>query len=334
MRFSDQDLHEVAAQLPGKPLVWNHTGTEDHVRSGDSFQTLGATTPAAGPVGTVVDAWVSPDGSGRAIINVTGSRMATLVGTPVADSVSLTHGRDASGRPVPVEMSLVNKPARPGSVVEELVAPSAVSAYKGTAGHATKLTMADAPATAATTETTPAEPAVEKSDVERALESVSDDRLREALSKRMEHMASCAVEANAAADKARKDLERTTEAMNTDQETTAEAIAMWINGLGPELASRWRLQSMKEHQGAFPPQFVRNMVMASFDKFNELSQHRTPAATRSLDDASAAAAAPAAKRARSAAPPAAAAAGGSHSDNLRRALASTFEVGSMAAGGV
>ncbi|MGB0550524.1 MAG: hypothetical protein ACPGR8_15445 [Limisphaerales bacterium] len=310
MRFSESEKQAIADSLADKPVLWNHTATETHVATGIGFNQLAAVSPASGVVGRVHNAWVSDDGAGRAVVEVSGA-IGALVGTLAAPAVSLSHGTNGDGVVQPVELSLVNTPARAGAVVEAMLpTPSSITAYKG--AHPAMRTHDIMNAEAAATSTP------EPTPLEAAVASIPDEAQRNALKQRMEEMAKAAMDANKTSDELRSELVEAKRQNETDAHTTKEAIDMWVQSLGPEIADRWRVGAMaKNAANSWSPQAVRHMVCASADKIRQLEGGNN--------------AAPAAKRARQSAPEAPTAETSAPvSDPLRAALASTFEMGSRA----
>lgn len=293
--------------LPGAPVIWNHTGTDEHVNDGRSFQELGKGTPIKGPVGKVVAAWHTDDGGGRAVIDVS-PRIGALLGTGAAPGVSLTHGTNDKGTVVPVELSIVNRPARPGAVVEQVFGtPAAAHDYIQRMNlAATTATMAES--AAAPMETTEATPSA----VELGVNSIADETQRKAVQARMEEMATCAMESTKTMKDLQAELDLLKQQAGTDAAATKEAVEMFVDAMGPEVAQRWRLGQLAQFdKPEWPANFVRNMVMASHD--------RVMALTRSAEASDGGRAA---KRQRETAP--AKTPARTQSNPLRAALASTF----------
>lgn len=259
LHLSSEDRAGLAKSLPGTPLVWNHTATAAHVATGLDFNQLGEISPSSGQIGQVKDAWVAPDGSGHAVVSVTGANMGGVVGTPVAGAVSLTHARDSNGKAHAIELSLVNKPARPGAIVTTILdSPSSAATYKSSMFDRGKVSMeVDTPAVVEST----------LSPIETGVQSIADEAQRTAVTTRMEEMATCAIEAKKDLKTLQDELERYKRQSDTDAAATKEAIAMWVDSLGPDIAARWRVNSLADHTGnQWPNTFVRSMVSASHDK--------------------------------------------------------------------
>lgn len=309
LRFSNEERQTVASKLKGTPVVWNHAGTDAHVATGISFEQLATVNPVSGPVGVVKEAWVGSDGAGHAIISVNGST-GKLVGTPAAPAVSLSHTTTSESELVPVELSLVNKPARKGAVVNQLLTtPSSENEYKATT---LQLGIAN------TMESNP--PATEQpTPLESALASL-DEPTRKLVTDRMAEMAQVAQEKSATVDSLQAELEANRRVKETDAAATKQAIDLWIKSLGPEIADRWQVASCATDSktGQFPSHAVRAMVCASHERMAQLTSSK-PAAPP--------AAAPAAKRQRTAEPAPPQSSSQAPSDPLRAALASTFNVG-------
>ena len=325
LELSCEEKTDIAEALKDTPVVWNHTGTMDHVTSGKGFNQLGQENPKAGSLGTVTEAWIDEDGTGRAIMSVA-PRMAAFLGTGVAPAVSLSHGTSKDGRAIPVELSIVGKPARPGANVEAILdTPTARSDYIERCRQSAKLrttTMATTADSAAmnTEQDVPAAAAPAVSLVEQGVSAIRSAKQREAVERRMEEMATCAAEANKSLEDLKAELARYKQQAATDGETTKEAVQMWVDSLGPDIAKRWHVDTFGDFsEPNWPQNFVRSMVMASHEKFNQMNAE---AAERPL------------KRQRdeepAPAPAAAAAAPATQPNPLRAALASTFHVGRVA----
>ena len=257
--------------MVGIPVVWNHSGTEVSLITGLSFSSIGMVLPSQGKVGTVVDSWVSPDGAGRAIIKVVGKALISIVGSPAAGSVSLTHLEQNT----PYELSIVSKPARPGSVVERpLNSPRESFEYKERAGTS-MYNMSNM-------EVDTAAPA--KTPIELALESVPNEENRNRIAARMTEMARHAVDSSKKAEKLERELADFRQMDKSAMQATKNAIDMWIKSLGPDVSCRWNVDKVDGIGSADTGvnwQTMRNVVMASHDRIMELQSGKRPSpATR------------------------------------------------------
>lgn len=157
--------------------------------------------------------------------------------------------------------------------------------------------------------------------VEQGVSGIRSAKQREAVERRMEEMAQCAMEANKNLEDLKAELARYKQQAATDGETTKEAVQMWVDSLGPDIAKRWHVDSFGDfNEPAWPQNFVRSMVMASHEKFNEMS--RTAESTRPAKRQREEEAVP---EMQSGAKPVA-----QQSNPLRAALANTFHVGHTA----
>lgn len=305
--------------MPGLPVAWNHKGVDEAVSGGAPFK-----HETLQNVGVVADAWVSDDGAGRAILQLTGHALPRLVGGPAVPGVSLTHTVDASGRALPVELSLVSRPARPGAVVEaDVTAPRVAAAYKE------RWRPARTPATAITMDTAPdTAPAADVSPVEAALNSIADEAHRAALTARLEEMAAAAVAAKKEAAQATKDLGTYKTMQEADVNATAESVAAFLsNALSPAQVDRWGLAGMRDlRSDQYPATLMRNLVCASHERINQLKAMSPAEPAAAAAPAAAAPVDRAPKRSRTAEPAGGAgAAAPAESSALRMALASTFD---------
>jgi len=212
-------------------------------------------------------------------------------------------------------------PARAGAVVEANVTePRAAILYKERAGarHSTAPIVMSA---SESTEPAP-EPVVPVNPVETGVTSIPDEAHRQAVTTRMEEMAASALRSKKALEAAQEQLTKYRAMESAGSDATKEAIAMWMESLGPDVAARWRINQLPTFEEQhFPSHFVRNMVCASHDRIVQLQG--SPAAPQ----ATVVEQPRAAKRARpESAAPAPAAAAAAPSNALRAALASTFDV--------
>lgn len=315
LEISHADKQHLASTMKGTPVIWNHKGTDSHLETGHSFEKLSETTPIHGSIGSVKDAWVDADGNGRAVIEVQ-PRMGALLGTNAAPGVSLSHGFDANDKPVSVEMSVVTKPARKGATIRRVFnSPAAARDYIQRAHAASNTTMETTATTPAAVET----PAVTTpSPVELGVNSISNEEHRNAVTTRMEEMATVAMDKQAELTRVKAELDRYQKMAGADAAATREALDLWMNTLGDNIAERWRVNTLAGFdQANMPTNHVRSIVMASHDRITQLE--------RQLENQGA----PATKRARkepvnAAKAPQSAIPAAAQSNPLRSALASTF----------
>lgn len=276
MELSVEDRTEVANQMKGMDVIWNHKGTNEHVTDGKSFQQLGAVEPIKGPIGKVVEAWVDTNGTGRAVVDVQ-PRIGAFIGSQVAPGVSLSHGYDDSGRIRPVELSVTDKPARSGAVFEHgFATPAAAQDYiqKAQAAVSTNMdTNADAAAS------TPAPAAVPPSLIELGVNSIADEAQRAAVTKRFEELASQAIDKTRESKDLQGQLDRYQQQSGTDAAATREALEMYLGRMPEEHKSRWRLGALEDYnEPQWPTGFVRSMLCASHDRISQLEQQLESAA--------------------------------------------------------
>ena len=313
LEISDTDKQHLASTMKGTPVIWNHKGTDSHLETGQSFDKLSETTPIHGAIGSVKEAWVDTDGNGRAVIEVQ-PRMGALLGTTAAPGVSLSHGFDDSDNPVSVEMSVVTKPAREGATIRRVFnSPAAARDYIQRARAAVNTTMET---TAATPAETPA--TTTPSPIELGVNSITNEEHRAAVTSRMEEMATVAMDTKAELTRVQTELERYQKMAGADAAATREALDLWMNTLGDNIAERWRVNTLAGFdQANMPTNHVRSIVMASHDRITQLE--------RQLENQGA----PSTKRARkepvnSAKAQQSVIPAASQSNPLRSALASTF----------
>lgn len=284
------------------PVIWNHSGTDVSLATGLSFEHLGHAQPSLGAVGKVLDSWVSEDGAGRAIIEVVGRALNALLGTSALPAVSLTHGDQT-----PIELSIVARPARPGSVIEKVLkTPYAVSEYKRNAGVLSKVTMEVDQASAP--QPTP---------LEQAIDAIPDSEQQKLVTGRMADMARHALDAGKRAKELQSELDSYRKMDEASMAATKEAIAMWVDSLGPDVSCRWNVANLSEANSPnLPMMALRNVVMASHERITQLTTG-APMAKRKAEPVEAPV-----QRARTSE---AAPAPSGPPDDLRAALAATFE---------
>lgn len=231
-KLSAAEVHELTPQLLGVPVTYDHIGIHDAI---DKLEDVGfgvskvsvakamlmasKERPEQRPLGIVTDAWVSGNGDGMCAFYTVGKAPQSLIGTGSLASVSLTH---IAERMQPLELSLCNVPARPGSRV--LLSASRdvdVAAYKARSLQQPKLiaNMADAQMIDAAAATTPADAAAPKRlTFDEALATVPEE-VRAVLASGLEKIKSDLVVASKELEEEKKKAEaaKTREAIqNTD----------------------------------------------------------------------------------------------------------------------
>ena len=130
--------------MVGVPVTYEHLGIMDVADGMDSIETLTAAnvatalattdTPAHRQIGEVVHAWEMPDGEFAALLEIDPHLrgLQWLITSKQLSACSLTHVIAVNGCDVvPLEVSLVGSPARPGcKVVNIAVGQFAATAYK------------------------------------------------------------------------------------------------------------------------------------------------------------------------------------------------------------
>ena len=106
--------------------------------------------------------------------------------------------------------------------------------------------------------------------VEAAVNSIPDAAQREVLTKRMEEMASCAIEANKSLEELKAELEQHKQQAGTDAAATKDAVEMFIESLGPEISRRWNADRLAGYNKPEWPAIRQKHGMASHERINAM----------------------------------------------------------------
>ena len=239
-RLSREEIGALTPQLLGVPVTYDHTGIHDAI---DTLEDVGfgvskvsvakamlmasKDRPEQRPLGIVTDAWVSGNGDGMCAFYTVGKAPRSLIDAGSLASVSLTH---IAEQMQPLELSLCNVPARPGSrVVLSASRDVDVAAYKARSLQQPKpiANMADAQMTDAASVGAPAADAssTKRLTFDEALATVPEE-VRAVLATGLEKMKSDLVVASkeleeqkkkAEAAKTRADIQNTDAVILEDQ---------------------------------------------------------------------------------------------------------------------
>lgn len=143
------ELSSVCSMMTGCPLTFEHRGIEAAVDMADEIdgvsRRLQMLRGSSRPVGVVLSAHVTSDGSGAAMFAVSRDkypRVSAMLLGPLK-SVSLTTADFPDGRKIPIELSLCNFPARPNSwILWRTSDLERAVAYKSLPDSGANLTMA------------------------------------------------------------------------------------------------------------------------------------------------------------------------------------------------
>jgi len=314
LNLDPKTLSQISDKLPGTPVTWNHRGIFDAVATNKSFDELGVVSPAKGPVGTVVGAFVDQSGRGRCVFSTTGPLVSAMMSEQVVTGVSLSHAQSCNGVDV-LELTLTPDPARKGAVVDaQLGCDDPVSEYIASCANKHKSATMDASPAAVPDPVVDAE----MTDCEKAIATLSETD-RKIICDRMEEMAGRASAAVARQKELENAVSEYKAKYNTDITVCREALRDFVDSVGTETASRWRVGGLADtKESSFDARDVYNLVCASNEALRQARALNAGAASsRSQPETGT-------KRTRlGEAAPAAAAAPASNS--LRAALASTFE---------
>ena len=159
-RLTAAETSLLASRMIGIPVTYDHRGIAAAL---DIVQSAGApltkpnvmrglaraseTDPKQRPIGLVHDAWVAANGDGMCTFSVRGNAAKTMIEEGNLASVSLTHMASTLD---PLELSICNVPARPGSrvVFKSIAGPQQTAAYKAyTLQHPKRAATASMPET-------------------------------------------------------------------------------------------------------------------------------------------------------------------------------------------
>lgn len=140
-KLNPGEIETLTGQLVGVPVTYDHVGIHDAINTLEdvgygvskvsvarAMLVASKDRPEQRPLGIVTDAWVDGGGNGVCAFYTTGNASMSLIKAGALSSVSLTH---VAERMQPLELSLCNVPARPGSrVLFSAKSDKEVAAYK------------------------------------------------------------------------------------------------------------------------------------------------------------------------------------------------------------
>jgi len=141
-QLAQNDIETLAKRMVGIPVTYDHRGIHDAIQLIEEADVpltkpnvlrglvrAAETDPKQRPIGIVQDAWVDAAGNGMCTFFVQGSAAKAMIEAGNLGAVSLTHIANSMQ---PLELSICNIPARPGSnvVFKSIAGPQQAAAYK------------------------------------------------------------------------------------------------------------------------------------------------------------------------------------------------------------
>lgn len=158
-QLSHSDTKTLASRMIGIPVTYDHRGIESALKIVDAagapltkpnvmrgLAKASEADPKQRPIGLVQDAWVAANGDGMCTFSVQGEAAKSMIEAGNLGAVSLTH---VAGSLQPLELSICNVPARPGSkvVFKSIAGPQQAAAYKAYTLQRSQTAAAETPAT-------------------------------------------------------------------------------------------------------------------------------------------------------------------------------------------